>query len=662
MSLWSRLFGRAPAERREPLFQPGPQIVGGYRRLLPRRGTRALLEAYDRSPVLQAVASKIAFGVASCDWFVTVDGNEAPGHVLESLLSDGCEGLSGLQATMTEELHLLLAGEAFSILDRNMTGAPFRRWPIPPQWVQSVPRPGDEWFNVSPSDGGQAMTLHRHDVLWLKEVSPLNPYDRGAGIGRALGDELETDERAAQHMAATLANRALPETIISAQDPSGPLDPAVVERLEATMNERFGGPRNAGRTLVASGKLSVDKLTPSFSELKLVELREYERDAIIHGFGVSPFMLGIVTDVNRANAEAAESVFAKHVIEPRLRLRRSVINTQLATQYGRGVRAEYISPVREDRAFKLEVAKAQPAALSVDEWREMMDLPPLDDGAGKRYPMPFAVTFGEHLAEGAEPAIPAPAVERSKAMTKAPDDAANIIPHGAFVDLLGEAIRAAVAEFGQIALDELSAGISFDLVDPLVREAIEARAAEASRLIVGTTRDQLRATLGEGVEAGESTDKLVARIRDTLGAETTTARAKMISRTEIVRASNFGTTEAHRAAGIETREWLATQDGNVRDAHAELDGKRAGIDEPFNVNGAAGMYPGGFGVAALDINCRCGVLPVFDGLDERSAKTRRVAMWKSIEARRAAHEQMLERRLRVRFSELARDAVRALEG
>lgn len=52
-------------------------------------------------------------------------------------------------------------------------------------------------------------------------------------------------------------------------------------------------------------------------------------------------------------------------------------------------------------------------------------------------------------------------------------------------------------------------------------------------------------------------------------------------------------------------------DCNVtRDTHRELDGQVRELDEPFKIlsTGAQEMYPGGFGLAREDINCRCCML------------------------------------------------------
>lgn len=53
------------------------------------------------------------------------------------------------------------------------------------------------------------------------------------------------------------------------------------------------------------------------------------------------------------------------------------------------------------------------------------------------------------------------------------------------------------------------------------------------------------------------------------------------------------------------KEWDASLDGRTRPLHRELHGQRAEIDADFEIAGFGGLRPGGFGVAEMDINCRC---------------------------------------------------------
>lgn len=91
---------------------------------------------------------------------------------------------------------------------------------------------------------------------------------------------------------------------------------------------------------------------------------------------------------------------------------------------------------------------------------------------------------------------------------------------------------------------------------------------------------------------------------------------------DAVRATRAVNTEAHRvknearfAAGqdaikkgvILEKVWVTAGDDKVRDAHVGMAGQRVAADDLFvePESGATTLYPGGFNIPELDINCRC---------------------------------------------------------
>lgn len=75
--------------------------------------------------------------------------------------------------------------------------------------------------------------------------------------------------------------------------------------------------------------------------------------------------------------------------------------------------------------------------------------------------------------------------------------------------------------------------------------------------------------------------------------------------TDAHRVYNSSMLDTARAAGAKSKTWLTQEDDKVRDPHWVLGGVTVGIDERFYTDGASAMYPGDFGVADLDCNCRC---------------------------------------------------------
>lgn len=89
-------------------------------------------------------------------------------------------------------------------------------------------------------------------------------------------------------------------------------------------------------------------------------------------------------------------------------------------------------------------------------------------------------------------------------------------------------------------------------------------------------------------------------------------KAYTIVRTEGHRITNEAAIDAQKKAkekGADVvKQWDSTIDKKTRPHHRQLDGQIRELDEPFEINGNTAMYPGGFGIPAEDINCRCAVL------------------------------------------------------
>lgn len=94
----------------------------------------------------------------------------------------------------------------------------------------------------------------------------------------------------------------------------------------------------------------------------------------------------------------------------------------------------------------------------------------------------------------------------------------------------------------------------------------------------------------------------------------TVNQALRITRTEAHRIHEevkFKTINKVKDKGADVvKQWDSSIDKRTRPSHAALDGQLREIDQPFKspTNGHTAMYPGGFGIAGEDINCRCVVL------------------------------------------------------
>jgi HK97 family phage portal protein len=119
----------------------------------------------------------------------------------------------------------------------------------------------------------------------------------------------------------------------------------------------------------------------------------------------------------------------------------------------------------------------------------------------------------------------------------------------------------------------------------------------------------------EAAVTGQTTTDLMNELKTAFKGvyNNTEARRALIARTETTRAMNGGRNEQMVALGAPLKQWISIMDGNVRESHADLDGKIVGQDEEF----AFGLrFPGDPAAnVAETANCRCSVIPIFDRRD-----------------------------------------------
>lgn len=159
--------------------------------------------------------------------------------------------------------------------------------------------------------------------------------------------------------------------------------------------------------------------------------------------------------------------------------------------------------------------------------------------------------------------------------------------------------------------------VDFEVLNPLIEAHAKAVATEHMQEVTETTRGYLRDALAAGIREGEDTRTIRKRLLEVPGFDGGDARAVMVARTEVTRSSNYGQVESWKASdgAVTEKRWIATADSTTRESHRELNGQVQKLDQPFHVNGHAGMYPGDFGEAAEDINCRCTVGAVISDPD-----------------------------------------------
>jgi hypothetical protein len=118
---------------------------------------------------------------------------------------------------------------------------------------------------------------------------------------------------------------------------------------------------------------------------------------------------------------------------------------------------------------------------------------------------------------------------------------------------------------------------------------------------------------------------MAKRISGELGKDV--GRAIKVAQTEAHRNQQAGQlmamVEAEKHGVKQKKVWTATFDKKTRDSHQYLDGQALDLDENFTTaQGGKGQAPGQLGIAAEDINCRCGLRPQVIGFEGELRRSR----------------------------------------
>jgi HK97 family phage portal protein len=396
-----------------------------------QRTPKELLDAYSQLPWLHATANKVSMSVASTTWRVyrptsTPEGarstpqrekaiklrakvdrevnradnplartkaikrlltegeiEEVDNHPILDLLYDGNDFMTGSTVRQLTQVYQDVVGEAFLMYERGAGGVPIALLPVPRTWVEKIATPDQPTYIISHDSYREEFDAS--EIVYFQAPNLRDPYGRGVGTAAALNDELATDEYAAKHTRKWFENSARPDLIVT-----GPgLEKAETRRLENKWRAKFQGFKNSFAPAFLSTEVKIHELNQTFQSMQLRELREFERDTIIQVYGVPPEILGIVENSNRATIEAADYLYGRWVVAPRCEYTREVLQVRVMDVEFDGAILAYDSPVAEDKTHQLEVAKAAPYSLKIDEWREMMGLEPLDNDEGQVFMMPF---------------------------------------------------------------------------------------------------------------------------------------------------------------------------------------------------------------------------------------------------------------------------------
>lgn len=240
------------------------------------------------------------------------------------------------------------------------------------------------------TDLKQKIRLEINEVVFLRNPDPDTPF-RGKGTLSAAAKSADIDEYSDDWNRKFFYNSARPDAVLQTQQK---LTKDQLLMIEKKFKNKFQGLDNAHKMVVLQGGLEYKPMNLSQKDMDFLEQQKFSRDKILGIFRVPRTALGITDDVNRANAEATDFVFAKRKIKPVMQRLVEQLNEFFVPLFpnSEGLYLDYDSPVPEDVTSKMTLYTngLQNGWLSINEVRAMQGLDDIgEEGDKLRLPINF---------------------------------------------------------------------------------------------------------------------------------------------------------------------------------------------------------------------------------------------------------------------------------
>jgi len=291
------------------------------------------------------------------------------------------------------QIFMELFGESYWYLVKNKLGKVAEIWLIPPFYVKPIKSMNK---NAHPYeiDHFLIMTLYGDikvnpdEIIYFRNPNPYNPL-RGMGTIEKAYLERDLNTFSKVYSRNFFKNGGIPAGVLVTDQR---LTPEEIEDLKRLWKDTYGGLDNSWKVAFLWGGWRYQEISVDPSSKEFRQLGEWSREDLCMIFGVPQAKLGLVKDVNRANAFILDITYAKETILPRLKQIQSKINYDLLPKIG-ATNYKFIFKDPTPQNMELNIRKLKEAGklgiLTVNEAREMIGLPPLPDEQGNQIVMPI---------------------------------------------------------------------------------------------------------------------------------------------------------------------------------------------------------------------------------------------------------------------------------
>jgi hypothetical protein len=345
-------------------------------------------------------------------------------HEALKLLDRPNPTMSWMQFAYIVATHLRLTG-GWSILEirSKETKRPVELYPIPRAWMTTLPptehAPMGEYFVASPRtmSGHSAYNplasgfkVDAREMIISGWPHPMYPGETISPLS-ACGRIIDIMEQTDHTVWASLLQAYHNGMILMIDPKAGPIDDTQLKKMVTTLMDVKSGPGNAAKIAALQGVASIERPSVPLSELNAVEVRNQNKDFGLGLQGVPSVATGIRSEVGSYAGDAATfNAFAEWGIQPDLDLFAGCLSARWQLHWP-GLELEFQAkraddPQLIDKKRDQLFAGIDKGAVTVNEWRASMKLPPVPGGDELKEPQPQPGAMGAPGMPGTDPAAP----------------------------------------------------------------------------------------------------------------------------------------------------------------------------------------------------------------------------------------------------------------
>jgi len=247
---------------------------------------------------------------------------------------------------------LELSGEAPILLAKDTENTPVSMYLLLPHnlTIEMGVKKGESIvarYKYRSSEMTEEKSFKADEILFIKKPRFDGSF-RGIGTLAAAAKTVDIDNFSEEYNRMFFYNSAKPDFALEFP-PEVKLTTRQKKDIQRQIQQNYGGIKNSRKTIILERGVKLNPLTISRRDMDFIEQQRFSRDKIMAIFRVPKSSIGIVEDVNRANAEASDYVFSKRTIKPKM--------TMIVDQLN-----EFLVPMFEKEDSKLLLTFDDPVA------------------------------------------------------------------------------------------------------------------------------------------------------------------------------------------------------------------------------------------------------------------------------------------------------------